>query len=136
MSDSLQPHGLQPTRLLCPWDSPGKKTGVGSHTLLQGIFPIQGLKTGLLHCRWILYPLSHQGSPYVYKYEMFLKSNRPQLIKNVTVKKNKHHGSRDSCSRLKETKDINKCNACRFIGSWANFFFFLIENSQKNVNMD
>ena len=35
MSDSLQPHGLQPTRLLCPWDFPGKNTGVGCHFLLQ-----------------------------------------------------------------------------------------------------
>ena len=41
--------------------------------------------------------------------KLFLKSNRPQLIKNVTVKENKHHGSRGSCSRFKETKDINKC---------------------------
>ena len=38
----LQPRGLQPTRLLCPWDSPGKKTRVGCHFLLQGIFPTQG----------------------------------------------------------------------------------------------
>ena len=38
VSDSLWPHGLQPTRLLCPWDSPGKNTGVRSHSLLQGIF--------------------------------------------------------------------------------------------------
>ena len=37
-SDSLQPHGLSPARLPCPWDSPGKNTGVGSHSLLQGIF--------------------------------------------------------------------------------------------------
>ena len=36
--DSLWPHRLQPTRLLCPWDSPGKNTGVGCHALLQGIF--------------------------------------------------------------------------------------------------
>ena len=35
MSDSLQPHGLQPTRLLCPWDFPGKNTGVGYHFLLD-----------------------------------------------------------------------------------------------------
>ena len=35
-------HGLQPTRLLCPWDSPGQNTGVGSLSLLQGIFPTQG----------------------------------------------------------------------------------------------
>ena len=44
-------------------DSPGKNTGVGSPALLQGIFPTQGLNAGLLHCRWILYHLSHQGSP-------------------------------------------------------------------------
>ena len=48
MSVSLQPHGLQPTRLLCPWNSLGKKTGVGSHSLLQGTFPVQGLNLGLI----------------------------------------------------------------------------------------
>ena len=53
---------LYPARLLCPWDSPGKNTGVDCHFLLQGIFPIQGLNPGLLHCRQILYHLSHQGS--------------------------------------------------------------------------
>ena len=45
--------------LLCPWNSLGKNTGVGSHSLLQGIFLIQGSNSGLLHCRWILYHLSH-----------------------------------------------------------------------------
>ena len=44
---SLRPHG-HPVKLLCPWDSPGKNTGVGCHALLQGIFPTQGLKPGLL----------------------------------------------------------------------------------------
>ena len=44
-------------------DSPGKKTGVGCHSLLQGIFPTQGSNPGLSHCGWILYHLSHQGSP-------------------------------------------------------------------------
>ena len=43
MSDSFQPHGLYPTRLLCPWDFPGKNPGVGCHFLLQGNFPIQRL---------------------------------------------------------------------------------------------
>ena len=43
-------------------DSPGKNTGVGCHALFQGIFPTQGSNPGLLHCRWILYCLSHQGS--------------------------------------------------------------------------
>ena len=59
MSDSLRPHGLQPVRLLCPWDSPGKNTGVGCHSLLQGIFLTQGWNPGLLHRRQILYRLSH-----------------------------------------------------------------------------
>ena len=47
---------------LCPWNSPGKDTRVGSHSLLQGISPTQGLNLGLPHCRQILYRLSHQGS--------------------------------------------------------------------------
>ena len=64
VSDSLWPHGLQPIRLLCPWSSPGKNTGVGCHALLQGIFPTQGSNPGLLHCRQILW-LSHQGSPRI-----------------------------------------------------------------------
>ena len=42
VSDSLQPRGLQAARLLCPWNFPGKNTGVGCHFLLQGIFPTQG----------------------------------------------------------------------------------------------
>ena len=46
-------------------DSPGKNTGEGCHVLLQGIFPTQGLNPGLPHCRWILYHLSHQGSPRI-----------------------------------------------------------------------
>ena len=43
-------------------NSPGQNTGVGSLSLLQGIFPTQGLNPGLLHCRLILYQLSHKGS--------------------------------------------------------------------------
>ena len=61
-SNSLRTIGLQPARLLCPWDSPGKNTGVCCHSLLQGIFLTQGLNPGLQHCRQILYHLSHQRS--------------------------------------------------------------------------
>ena len=50
--------------LLCPWNSSGKNTGMGCHFLLQKIFPTQGSNRGLLHCRRILYHLSHQGSPF------------------------------------------------------------------------
>ena len=53
MSDSLQPHWLYPTRLLCSWDS-GKNTEMGCHSLLQGIFPAHEFNLGLLHCRQIL----------------------------------------------------------------------------------
>ena len=55
-------HGMQPTRLLCPCNSPGKTTGVSCHFLLQRIFPTQGLNLGLSHCRQILYCLSPQES--------------------------------------------------------------------------
>ena len=61
-----RPHGLKPTRLLHPWDFPGRSTRVGCHCLLQGIFQTQGWKLGVLHCRKILYCLSHQGSLYMY----------------------------------------------------------------------
>ena len=47
--------------LLCLWNSPGKNTGMGCHSLLQGLFPTQGSNPGLLHCRWTLYCLSRQG---------------------------------------------------------------------------
>ena len=58
MSTSLQPHGLYSA---C--NSPGQNTGVGSLSLLQWVFPTQVLNPGLLHCRRILYQLSHKGSP-------------------------------------------------------------------------
>ena len=59
VSDSLGPHRLSPTRLLCPWDFPGKSTQVGCHFLHQGIFLTQGSIPGLLHPRQRLYSLSH-----------------------------------------------------------------------------
>ena len=61
VSDSLQPYGLQPTRLFCLWNSPGNNTRVDGHSLLQGIFLTQGSNPGLPPCRQILYCLSHQG---------------------------------------------------------------------------
>ena len=65
MSDSSRPHRLQATRLLCPWGFPGKDTGVGSHVLLQGIFPTQGSNPCLLHCRQTFYHLEPPGMPYL-----------------------------------------------------------------------
>ena len=68
MSNSLQPYGLKPTRLLCPWDIPGKNTGVGCHALLllQGTFPTQGSNPCLLcflHWHACSLPLEPPGKP-------------------------------------------------------------------------
>ena len=62
VSDSLRSHGLYPSRLLCPWNSPGKDTGVGCYSPLHQIFLIQGLNPILPHFKQILYSLSHQGT--------------------------------------------------------------------------
>ena len=60
LSGSLRPHGLYSSPKF-----PGQNTGVSSLSLLQGVFPTQGLNPGLPHCRWILYHRSHQGSPRI-----------------------------------------------------------------------
>jgi len=57
------PCGLQPARLLCPWGSPGKNTGVDCHFLRQGIFPTQGSDLCPLHWQADSLLLHHQGSP-------------------------------------------------------------------------
>ena len=78
----LWPHGLQPARLLCPWDSPGKNTGVGCHFILQGTFLTQVLNLGLLHCRQILYQLSYEGSTH----SPLALTRRTYLAKTLTFK--------------------------------------------------
>ena len=62
MSNSLWSHGLQPARLLSPWDSPGKNTGVGWYSVLQGVFLTEGSNSRLVHWQANSLPLSHQGS--------------------------------------------------------------------------
>ena len=64
MTDSLQPHGLQLARLLCPWDFPGKNTGVGCHFLLQGTFPIQVSNPHLLCLLHWLFTTGPPGRPF------------------------------------------------------------------------
>ena len=82
--DSLPPPRLYPTRLLCPWDSQGKNTGVGSHALLQGLFPTQGSKPDLPHCRQILYHLSHWRSPRILEWVAYPSSKGPSQPRNRT----------------------------------------------------
>ena len=79
MSDSLWPHGLY-----SQWNSPGQNTGVGRLSLLQGIFPTQELNLCLLHCRQILYQLSHKGSPRILKWVAYPFSSGSSWPRNQT----------------------------------------------------
>ena len=78
-SDSLRPYGVY-----SPWNSPGQNSGVGSLSLLQGIFPIQGSNPGLPHCRWILYQLSHKGSPRMLEWVAYPFSSGSSWPRNWT----------------------------------------------------
>ena len=84
VSTSFGPHGLQPSRLLCPWDFPSKNTGMGHHFLLQGIFLTQGSNLHLLHWQVDSLPLIHQGSPYK---AQPLNALAPELGQNVSFRK-------------------------------------------------
>ena len=75
---------LQPQELFSPWNSPGQNTGVGSLSLFQGVFPTQGLNPGLPHCRWILYQLSHQGSPRILEWVAYPFSSRSSRLRYRT----------------------------------------------------
>ena len=79
MSDSLWPNGLY-----SPWNSPGQNTGLGSLSLLQGIFPTQGLNSGLPCCRWTLYQLSHKESPRILEWVAYPFSRRSSQPRNRT----------------------------------------------------
>ena len=68
VSCSVMSDSATPRRFLCPWNSPHKNTGVGCHFLLQAIFLTHGSNPGLLHCRQILYHLSHQESPIIHQF--------------------------------------------------------------------
>ena len=91
-----------------PWGSPDQNTGVGSPSLLQGIFPNRGLNPGLPHCRQILYQLSHQGSPkWSISYNNFeslcwtTETNTILLISYTSIKR-KHFKSWDWINSPKE----------------------------------
>ena len=68
MSDSLQTYGLKPTRLPCPWASPGKSTGVGCHALLQGNLPDLGIEPGCPALLVTSLSQSHWGGPINQQY--------------------------------------------------------------------
>ena len=73
-------------------DSPGENTGVGCHALLQGIFPSQGSKPGVPHCRRILYYLSHQRSGLVGKCASQALNPTPDMAGELTDILQNYHG--------------------------------------------
>ena len=79
MSNSLWPHGLH-----SPWNSPCQNIGVGSLSLLQGIFPTQVSNPGLPHCTWILYQLSHKRSPIILEWVAYPFSSGSSRPRNQT----------------------------------------------------
>ena len=79
VSDSLGPHGLY-----SPWNSPGQYTGVGSLSLLQGIFQTQGSNPGFLYCWRFLYQLSHKGSPTILEWVAYPLSSRCSRLRRLT----------------------------------------------------
>ena len=79
VSNSLRSHGLY-----SPWNSPGQNNGMGSLSLLHGIFSTQGLNPGLLHCRQILYQLIHKGSPRILEWVAYSFSSRSFPPRNQT----------------------------------------------------
>ena len=79
MSNSLRPHGLY-----SPWNSPGQNTGLGSLSLLQGIFPTQGSNPSLPYCGRILYQLSHKRSPRIPEWVAYPFSRRSSWPRNQT----------------------------------------------------
>ena len=83
MPDSSQPHGLY-----SPWNSPGQNTGVGSLSLLQGIFPTQGSNPGLPHCRRILYHITHANDSDV-SVKLGLQSSFPLISEHFFQLENK-----------------------------------------------
>ena len=93
MSNSLQPHGLYSPEFSRP------NTGVGSLSLLQGIFPTQGLNAGLPHCRRILYQLSHKVSPRILEWVTYPFA---------------------SISSQPRNRNRVSCIAGRFLTNWAN----------------
>ena len=66
------------------WNSPSQNTGMGNLSLVQGIFPPQGSKWGLLHCMWILYQLSHQRSPRILDWVVYPFSSGSSQPRNQT----------------------------------------------------
>ena len=105
VSNSLWPYGLEPTRLLCPWDSPYKNIGVGCHVLLQGIFLNQRSNPCLLcllHWQMSSLPLAPPG--------------KPSNTQSVLLKIIKYKQSPKNCHKPGETKETQRLNVLWYPG--------------------
>ena len=108
MSCSFAAPWMVAARLFCPWDSPGKNTGVGCYSLLQGIFPTQGSKPGLLHCRHILYCLSHQESPICIIYRFYNRKRKSIITYSETKFNTVQLGSLKKNQSYREARNKTK----------------------------
>ena len=97
VSNPLGPHGLY-----SPWNSPGQNTRVGSCSLLQGMFPTQESNPGLPYCKWILYQLSHLGSP---------KKQEKSHINNLTLHLKQKEKAEEKKCKVSRKKEIIKIRA-------------------------
>ena len=98
----LRPHELQPARLLCPWNSPRKNTGVDCHVLLQGIFPTQRSNSRLLLCRRVCVCVCVCVCKHLWCYiSYFNPSNNPMRVATVILFSH-------ITLRLKEVKELDQ----------------------------
>ena len=103
-------------------DSPGKNTGVGCHTLLQGTFQTQGSNPGLPHCRRILYHLSHQGSPRILEWVAYPFSRETSRPRNRTTVSCIAGGFFTSWGTQEALKLSEICLKCRFLDpTWGSY---------------
>ena len=110
---SLWPYGQEPARLLCPWDSPGKNTGVGCYFLPQGILPTQGLNSGLL-----CLPALAGG--------FFTTSATWERNIKITSLNGKHYIKLSASCLLKYNKYFNIAVVCQPDATFSNETFFLL----------
>ena len=109
MSDSLWPQEPQPTTLPCPWNSPGKTTGVGCHRLLKGSSWLRDHTRVSLHWQADSLPLSHQGSPQSPQSNMTSENNSPPTqILSANGKELACTQPSNEASNLSKTKNAKK----------------------------
>ena len=96
--------------LYSPWKSPGQNIGVSSCSLLQGIFPTEGSNPGLPHCRWMLYQLSHWGSPRILEWVAYPFSREVSQPRDQTVVSHTAGGFFTNWATTREACDIRWWN--------------------------